>query len=57
MGKIDQIKCFVLDMDGTIYLEGELFSFTKGFLKRVEETGRKYYFSPIILQKPAGLYR
>lgn len=44
MGKIDQIKCFVLDMDGTIYLEGELFSYTKGFLKRVEETGRKYYF-------------
>lgn len=44
MGKIDQIKCFVLDMDGTIYLEGELFSFTKDFLTRVEETGRKYYF-------------
>ena len=42
MGKIDQIKCFVLDMDGTIYLEGELSAFTKGFLKRVEETGRKY---------------
>lgn len=44
MGEMDQIKCFVLDMDGTIYLEGELFSFTKDFLTRVEETGRKYYF-------------
>ena len=32
MGKMDQIRCFVLDMDGTIYLEGELFDFTKDFL-------------------------
>ena len=33
MGKIDQIKCFVLDMDGTIYLEGELFRFKNPFVK------------------------
>ena len=44
MGKMDQIRCFVLDMDGTIYLEGELFDFTKDFLRRVEEKGKKYYF-------------
>ena len=31
-------------MDGTIYLGNELFSFTKDFLKKVEETGREYYF-------------
>lgn len=31
-------------MDGTIYLGNELFPYTKDFLKKVEETGRKYYF-------------
>ena len=42
--RIDKIKTFVLDMDGTIYLGNELFPFTKDFLKKVEETGREYYF-------------
>ena len=40
----EKIKCFILDMDGTIYLGNELFPFTKDFLKKVEETGREYYF-------------
>lgn len=44
--KIDKIKCFVLDMDGTIYLENKLFPFTKKFLEKISETGRKYcYFT------------
>ena len=34
----EKIKCFILDMDGTSYLGNELFSFTKDFLKKVEET-------------------
>lgn len=43
---LEKIKCFVLDMDGTIYLEDKLFSFTESFLKKVEETGRSYcYFT------------
>lgn len=42
--KIQEIKSFVLDMDGTIYLGNDLFDFTKDFLKTVEETGRNYYF-------------
>lgn len=42
--KIKEIKCFILDMDGTIYLGNELFDFTKDFLNKVEETGREYYF-------------
>lgn len=29
--RIDKIKIFVLDMDGTIYLGNELFPFTKSF--------------------------
>lgn len=41
---LENIKAFVLDMDGTIYLGNELFPFTKDFLTRVEETGRKFYF-------------
>lgn len=44
-GKMFQnIRCFVLDMDGTIYLGNQLFPYTLEFLKRVKETGRKYYF-------------
>ena len=42
--RIDKIKTFVLDMDGTIYLGNELFSFTKKFLKDVEDQHKKYYF-------------
>lgn len=41
---LENIKAFVLDMDGTIYLGNELFPFTKDFLSRVEDTGRKFYF-------------
>lgn len=40
----EKIKCFILDMDGTIYIGNELFPFTKDFLKKVEDTGREYYF-------------
>lgn len=53
----EKIKCFILDMDGTIYLGNELFSFTKDFLKKVEETERKYYFfTNNSSKKPARLY-
>ncbi|MGI6501289.1 MAG: HAD-IIA family hydrolase [Anaerostipes sp.] len=41
---VENIKCFILDMDGTIYLGDDLFPFTKDFLKTVEDTGREYYF-------------
>ena len=42
--KIGKVRCFVLDMDGTIYLGNELFPFTKAFLQRAEETGRRCVF-------------
>lgn len=42
--RIEKIRCFVLDMDGTIYLGNELFPFTKAFLQRAEETGRRCVF-------------
>jgi len=38
------VKCFVLDLDGTIYLEDKVFPFTTGFLDRVKETGKDYIF-------------
>lgn len=42
--RINKIKAFVLDMDGTIYLGNELFPFTKKFLQDVEDQHKKYYF-------------
>ena len=42
--RLQKIRCFVLDMDGTIYLSSRLFPFTKPFLKKLEDTGRTYCF-------------
>lgn len=42
--KLAKIKLFVLDMDGTIYLDNELFSYTPSFLKKVKESGKEYCF-------------
>lgn len=42
--KIKKIRCFVLDMDGTIYLGNRLFDFTLDFLHTVKESGRSYCF-------------
>lgn len=38
------IKVFVLDMDGTIYLGKELFPYTHHFLDTVKRTDRRFYF-------------
>lgn len=42
--RLKKVQVFVLDMDGTIYLGNHLFPFTQGFLRRVKETGRDFYF-------------
>ncbi len=42
--KLREIKAFALDMDGTIYLGERLFPFTRAFLARASETGRKCFF-------------
>lgn len=42
--KLNNIKCFVLDMDGTIYLGNNLFPETKPFLAKVKESGRNFCF-------------
>ena len=42
--RINKIKTFVLDMDGTIYLGNKLFPYTKKFLYDVEHSRKNYYF-------------
>ncbi|MDO4409222.1 MAG: iron-containing alcohol dehydrogenase [Eubacteriales bacterium] len=42
--RLQKIRCFVLDMDGTIYLSNRLFPFTIPFLNKLADTGRSYCF-------------
>ena len=44
MKKLENKKFFLLDMDGTIYLDTELFDGTIDFLDRVKAIGGKYLF-------------
>jgi glycerol-1-phosphate dehydrogenase [NAD(P)+] len=39
-----EIKCFVLDMDGTIYLGDKLFPYTLDFLSHLNKSGKDYIF-------------
>lgn len=41
---IDNIRCFALDMDGTIYLGEKWIAGAKEFLAKIEESGRSYVF-------------
>lgn len=41
---IEGIRCFALDMDGTVYLGEKWIDGALEFLKRVEESGREYVF-------------
>ncbi|MFP4661990.1 MAG: HAD-IIA family hydrolase [Halanaerobiales bacterium] len=44
MNNIQDIECFLLDMDGTIYLGSNLIAGAKEFLEKLEATGREFYF-------------
>ena len=44
MEKLKNKKLFLLDMDGTIYLDNELFDGTLDFLNHVKKIGGKYIF-------------
>lgn len=44
MEKCRKIRHVALDMDGTIYLGSQLFPYTHGFLRDLEEMGIKYSF-------------
>ena len=42
--ELKDVKCFLLDMDGTFYLGGQLIDGSLDFIKRVQETGRDFMF-------------
>ena len=44
MGELKKKRLFLLDMDGTIYLDNDLFDGTLDFLRMVKERGGKYLF-------------
>lgn len=44
MGMLQDKRLFLLDMDGTIYLDEDLFPGTKEFLAQVKKLGGKYLF-------------
>lgn len=41
---MENIRCFALDMDGTIYLGEKWIDGAKDFLRKIEDSGRKYVF-------------
>ncbi len=44
MNRLEQMRLFLLDMDGTIYLDNDLFDGTLDFLSYVKEIGGRYIF-------------
>ena len=44
MAELKEKRLFLLDMDGTIYLDNDLFPGTIPFLRWVRETGGTYLF-------------
>lgn len=51
-----QVKCFALDMDGTIYLGERWIDGAKAFLERIETSGRSYVFVTNNSSKNAAVY-
>ena len=45
MNRIDSIKLFLFDMDGTLYLGNHLFPFTKELLQKIRKSGKHYLFT------------
>ena len=43
----EKIKCFILDMDGTIYLGTELFPFTKDFFTNNSSKSQRAYIEKL----------
>jgi len=44
MKRLNNIKLYLFDMDGTLYLGNRLYDFTKDLLERIRLSGRKYLF-------------
>ncbi|TRW27717.1 HAD-IIA family hydrolase [Criibacterium bergeronii] len=56
MNDLDDIKVFLLDMDGTIYLGNTLIDGAKEFLEKIKKTGRSYIFLTNNTSKDKNLY-
>lgn len=55
--RLSTVRCFVLDMDGTIYLGESLFPWTKDFLQAAERSGREICFFTNNSSKNTAAYR
>ena len=53
---IKNIRCFALDMDGTIYLGEKWIAGAVDFLKKIEDSGRQYVFLTNNSSKNAAVY-
>lgn len=53
---LNEVRCFALDMDGTIYLGERWIDGALEFLRRIEETGRSYVFVTNNSSKNAAVY-
>ena len=56
MGKLTKKRLFLLDMDGTIYLDDVLFDGTLDFLRKIKEIGGRYLFLTNNSSKGAQAY-
>ena len=54
--RLANIRCFLLDMDGTVYLGDRLIEGSLDFLHRLEETGRDAWFLTNNSSKSAAVY-
>ena len=53
---LEDVRCFALDMDGTVYLGERWIDGALSFLHKIEETGRKYIFVTNNSSKNAAVY-
>lgn len=53
---LKNIECYLLDMDGTIYLGNELIPGAKEFLQKIKDEGKKYVFLTNNSSKNKGAY-
>lgn len=44
MKRIKDVKLFLFDMDGTLYLGNRLYDFTKELLSKIKKSGKRYLF-------------
>ncbi len=44
MKKLENVKLFLFDMDGTLYLGNRLYDFTKELLSKIKTSGKRYLF-------------